>query len=108
MPTTTRPKHSTHIVCVIQTFANLYLPAWTFPTLSTIYLLGLFDGPCISQGSLGSQNLWNVFIYLKGIYCNDLQSAVQLTQQWAAVNGKSQYLAVAQSHQASCFSWSSV
>jgi hypothetical protein len=28
-------------------------------------------------------------LYIKGIYYNDLQSVVQLTQQWAAVNGKS-------------------
>jgi hypothetical protein len=26
--------------------------------------------------------------YIKGIYWNDLQSAVQLTQQWAAMNGR--------------------
>lgn len=29
-------------------------------------------------------------------------------QQWAAVDGKSKNLVVAQSHEASCFSWSSV
>jgi hypothetical protein len=39
-------------------------------------------------------------LYIQGIYCNDLQSVVQLTQQWAAGNEKS--------HEASCFSWSSV
>ena len=43
-----------------------------------------------------------------GIYCNDLQSAVQLTQQWLSVNGKPKNLVVAQSHRASCFNWSSV
>jgi hypothetical protein len=37
-----------------------------------------------------------------------LQSVVQLPQQWSAVNGKSKDLVVAQSHEASCFSWSSV
>jgi hypothetical protein len=31
---------------------------------------------------------------IKGIYCNDLQPAVQLIQQWAAVNGKSKNLVV--------------
>ena len=36
------------------------------------------------------------------------ESAVQLTQQWAAVNGKSKNQVVAQSHEASCFGWSSV
>jgi hypothetical protein len=60
----------------------------------------------ISQGSLGSPNLWNVFI--KGISYDDLQSVVQLPQQWSAVNGKSKNLVVAQSYEASCFSWSSV
>ena len=47
-------------------------------------------------------------ISIEGIYCDDLQSVVQLTQQWAAVDGKSKNLVVAQSHEASCFSWSSV
>jgi hypothetical protein len=41
---------------------------------------------CLRQGSLEWQNLRNV--YIKGIYCNDLQAAVQLAQQWAAVDGK--------------------
>ena len=45
---------------------------------------------------------------LRESYCDDLQSVVQLTQQWSAVNGKSKNLVVAQSHKASCFSWSSV
>jgi len=40
---------------------------------------------------------------IKGNYCNNLQSAVQLTQQWAAVDGKSKDLVVAQSHEAECF-----
>jgi hypothetical protein len=44
---------------------------------------------------------------LEGIYCDDLQAAVQLTQQWSAVDGKSKNLVV-QSQEASCFSWSSV
>ena len=43
----------------------------------------------------------------KGNYWNDLQSVVHLTQQWSAVNGKSKNLEVAQSHEASCCSWSS-
>ena len=41
-------------------------------------------------------------------YWNDLQAAVQLIQQWAAVNGKSKNLVVAQFHEAGGFSWSSV
>jgi hypothetical protein len=47
-------------------------------------------------------------LYTKRIYLDDLQSVVQLTQQWAAVNGKSENLVVSQSHEASCFSWSSI
>jgi hypothetical protein len=43
-------------------------------------------------------------LYIKGIYCYDLQSAVQLTQQWTAVDGKSKNLVVARSHEASYFS----
>jgi hypothetical protein len=27
---------------------------------------------CISLGSLESQNLWNVFMYMEGIYYDDL------------------------------------
>jgi hypothetical protein len=57
---------------------------------------------------LWSQRTYGMSLYIEGIYCDDLQSVVQLTQQWAAVNGKSKYLAVAQSHKASCLSWSSV
>jgi hypothetical protein len=53
---------------------------------------------CISQGSLESQNLWNVSLYIKRICCDDLQSVVQLTQQWSSVNGKPKNLVVAQSH----------
>ena len=33
-------------------------------------------------------------LYIKGINCNDLQSAVQPTQLWATVNGKSNSLVV--------------
>ena len=44
---------------------------------------------------------------IEGIYCDDLHSVVQLTQQWSAVNGKSKNLVVAQSHGA-CLTWSSV
>lgn len=43
-------------------------------------------------------------LYIKGICCNDFQ----LTQQWAAVSEKSKSLVVSQSHEAGCFSWSSV
>lgn len=46
-------------------------------------------------------------LYTEGIYRDDLQAAVQLTQPWSAVNGKSKSLVVAQSHEESCFSWSS-
>ena len=31
-------------------------------------------------------------LYVEGIYYNDLQSVVQLTQQWSAVNGKNESL----------------
>lgn len=34
-------------------------------------------------------------LYIKGIYCNDLRSVIQLTQQWVAVDGKSKSLVVA-------------
>jgi len=44
-------------------------------------------------------------LYIKGIYCSDLQS---IAQQWAAVKGKSKDLEVAQSHKAGCVIWSSV
>ena len=36
-------------------------------------------------------------LYIEGIYCDDLQSVIQLTQQWSAVDGKSKDLVVAQS-----------
>lgn len=39
--------------------------------------------------------------YIKGVYGNYLQSVVQLTPQWGAVNRKSKNLNVAQPHQAS-------
>lgn len=42
---------------------------------------------------------------IKGIYFNELQSVVQLTQQWAAVDGKSESLVV---DEASCLTWPSV
>ena len=45
---------------------------------------------------------------LGGLYCDDLTSVVQLSQQWSAVNGKFKNLVVVQSHEASCFNWSSV
>jgi hypothetical protein len=41
-------------------------------------------------------------------YWNDLQAAVQLIQQWAAVTGKPKNLVAAQSHKARCLSWSPV
>ena len=42
------------------------------------------------------------------IYQNDLQAAVQLTQQRPVVNGKSKNLVVAQFQEAGYFSWTSV
>lgn len=45
---------------------------------------------------------------IEGTYYDDLQSAVQLPQQWSAVDGKAKNLVVAESHEASRFSWSSV
>lgn len=51
---------------------------------------------------------WNIYVYIKGIYWNDLQAAVQLMQQWLAVNRKSKNPVVAQSHKAGCLSWSSI
>lgn len=59
---------------------------------------------CVSRGSLQSQNLENVSILRESIVI----TIVQLTQQWSGVNGKFKNLVVAQSHVASCFSWSSV
>jgi hypothetical protein len=46
-------------------------------------------------------------LYIKGTYCNNSQSAVQVTQPWAAVTGKPKNLVAAQSHEAMCLSWSS-
>ena len=46
-------------------------------------------------------------LYIKGIYCDDLQSVVQLTQQWIAVVQKFKNLVFAQSHEHSCLSRSS-
>jgi hypothetical protein len=40
---------------------------------------------------------YGMLLYIKGIFCNDLQCVVQLTQQWAAVNGKSKNLVFIQS-----------
>ena len=42
-------------------------------------------------------------LYIEGMYCDDLQSVVQLPQQCSAVHGKSRDLAVAQAHEASSF-----
>ena len=44
--------------------------------------------------ALKSQNLWSVSI----------ESTLQLTQQWTAMDGKSKNLVVSQSHEASCLS----
>ena len=52
--------------------------------------------------------MYGMSLFIEGIYCDDFQSGVQLPQQWSAVSGKSKDLVVAQSHEASCFSWSSV
>lgn len=108
-----------------------------FNTMSLFISKGLSTTllcPCLIKGSLESQNLCNeyvyvyisiyvygtiyyilhiymymeIYIYIMGIYWNDLQAAVQLTQQWPGVNGKSKNLAVAQPQQAGYFSWSSV
>jgi hypothetical protein len=46
-------------------------------------------------------------LHIKGIYCDDLQAVVQLTQQWVAVDGTAKNLVVAQSQEASCISRSS-
>ena len=54
---------------------------------------------------LQSNRTYGQFLYIKWIYWNDLQSAVELSQQWTAMSGKSKNLVVAQSHEASCFSW---
>ena len=42
------------------------------------------------------------------IYWNDLQSAVQLSQQWAAVNGNPKNPVAAKFQEAGCLSWLSV
>ena len=55
-----------------------------------------------------SEQLCIVRVFKKGICCDDLQSVVQLPQQWSAVNGKSKNLVVAQFHKASCSSWPSI
>jgi hypothetical protein len=47
-------------------------------------------------------------LYIEGMYYDDLQSVVQLTQQWVAVNEKSKNAVVVQSREATCFSWSFV
>jgi hypothetical protein len=57
---------------------------------------------------LYSHRTYGMSLHIEGIYCDDLQSVVQLTQQWAVVDGKSKNLVVAQSHQGSCFRWSSL
>jgi hypothetical protein len=49
-----------------------------------------------------------MYLCIEGIYCDDLQSVIQLIQQQLAVNGKSKSLVVAQFHKGSFFSWSSV
>jgi hypothetical protein len=51
---------------------------------------------------------YGISLYFEGICCDYLQSVIQLSQQWSAVNGKSKNIVVTQSHEASCFSWSSV
>ena len=50
---------------------------------------------------------WGLSEGLLGVFQNDLQFVVQLTLQWAAVNG-SRNLIGAQFHATSCFSWCSV
>jgi hypothetical protein len=60
--------------------------------------------PSLSVRVLWSYGTHGMSLYSKDIYCDDLQSVEQLTQQWAAVNGKSKNLAVAPSNEASCLS----
>ena len=46
--------------------------------------------------------------YIMGIHWDALDSVVQLTQQWAAMDGKFKGLVVAHSHEASCLRLSSI
>lgn len=45
-------------------------------------------------------------LYIKGIYWDGIQFIVQLTQQWAALNGKPKNVVVTQSQEAICVSCS--
>jgi hypothetical protein len=47
--------------------------------------------------------IYNVYIYILNNTWNNLQSAVKVTQQWPAMNGKSKNLVVAQAYEAGCF-----
>jgi len=47
-------------------------------------------------------------LYIKKICWDDLQSVAQLTQQWAAVEGKAKNLVVVLPQEAGCFIRSSV
>jgi hypothetical protein len=53
---------------------------------------------------------WIFFLYINimKICWNDLQSAVQLSQQWAAVNGNPKNPVAAKFQEAGCLSWLSV
>ena len=50
---------------------------------------------------------YGLSLYIEVIYCEDLQSVVQITQQWSAVNREAKNLVVSQSHEAGCLSRSS-
>jgi hypothetical protein len=50
---------------------------------------------------LYSHRTYDTALYIEAVYCNDLQSVVQFTQQWAGVDGKPENLVVVQSHDAS-------
>jgi hypothetical protein len=52
--------------------------------------------------------MYKMSLCIEGIYCDDLTVCSPTLQQRSAVNGKSKDLVVAQSHEASCFSCSSV
>jgi hypothetical protein len=75
--------------------------------LTSSFSLG---GPCdiVLFRVLLSHGTYGMSLYIEEIYFDNVQSVVQLTQQWVAVVGKSKNLVVAQSQKASCFRWSSV
>ena len=52
-----------------------------------------------------SHRSYGIFLYIKRLYTNNLQSTVQQALQWKSVNKKSKNLA--QPHDAACLAWSS-